>query len=111
MHRRVDNSLGLVAGYRTDRLGPDQMILGNRNGYITSISFVDERCSPCLEKKCGYVSMREAGFTLCTRGPWPPTNGWFALLSGIAACPLLAWSLKKYAGISVSGWLQFAASS
>lgn len=45
---------------------------------------------------------------LTTRGPWPPTNGWFALLSGVAACPLVAWSLKKYAGISVSGWLQFS---
>ena len=45
---------------------------------------------------------------LSTRGPWPPTNGWFALLSGLAGCPLVAWSLKKYAGISVTGWLQFA---
>jgi hypothetical protein len=45
---------------------------------------------------------------LFTRGPWPPTNGWFALISGLAACPLVAWSLKKYAGIRVSGWLQFA---
>ncbi|MBI3677847.1 MAG: hypothetical protein HY243_14660 [Proteobacteria bacterium] len=46
---------------------------------------------------------------LMTKGPWPPTNGWFALASGLAACPLLAWSLKKYAAIKVSGWLQFAA--
>jgi hypothetical protein len=45
---------------------------------------------------------------LVTKGPWPPTNGWFALLSGLAACPLLAGALKKVAGISVSGWLQFA---
>src|SRR5277367_2060769 len=45
---------------------------------------------------------------LVTRGPWPPTNGWFALLSGVAACPLVAWSLKKYARIGVSGWVQFA---
>jgi hypothetical protein len=45
---------------------------------------------------------------MITRGPWPPTNGWFALLSGLAACPLVGWSLKKYAGISVSGWLQLA---
>jgi hypothetical protein len=45
---------------------------------------------------------------LLTAGPWPPTNGWFALVSGLAACPLVAWSLKKYAGIRVSGWLQFA---
>ena len=45
---------------------------------------------------------------LVTRGPWPPTNGWFALFSGLAACPLVAWSLKKYAGVRLSGWLQFA---
>jgi hypothetical protein len=45
---------------------------------------------------------------LYTRGPWPPTNGWFALFSGLAACPLVAWSLKKYTRINVSGWLQFA---
>lgn len=45
---------------------------------------------------------------LYTNGPWPPTNGWFALLSGIAACPLVAWSFKKYAAIRISGWLQFA---
>src|SRR5450755_1898019 len=45
---------------------------------------------------------------LATRGPWPPTNGWFALFSGLAACPLVAWALKKYARTSVSGRLQFA---
>jgi hypothetical protein len=45
---------------------------------------------------------------LFTRGPWPPTNGWFAMLSGLAACPLLGWSLQKYAATRVSGWLQFA---
>jgi hypothetical protein len=30
-----------------------------------------------------------------TQGPLPLTNGWFALFSGIAACPLTAWLLKK----------------
>ena len=45
---------------------------------------------------------------LLTRGPWPLTNGWFALASGISGCPLTAWVLKKYAGITVSGWTQFA---
>ncbi len=44
---------------------------------------------------------------LFTRGPWPPTNGWFALLSGLAACPLLGPALKRYARIGNSGWLQF----
>jgi len=44
---------------------------------------------------------------LISRGPWPPTNGWFALLSGLAACALLGWSLKKYARVRVSGWIQF----
>jgi hypothetical protein len=45
---------------------------------------------------------------LVTRGPWPPTNGWFALLSGIAACPLIGWSVKEYANRTVSPWLQLA---
>jgi|ERR1035438_8360373 hypothetical protein len=43
-----------------------------------------------------------------TKGPWPLTNGWFALLSGLAACPLTAWLLKKYAGITLSGRVRIA---
>jgi hypothetical protein len=46
---------------------------------------------------------------LWTKGPWPLTNGWFALLSGISACPLTAWVLKKYAGVAVSGKVRLAA--
>jgi len=49
------------------------------------------------------------GWLLVTRGPWPPTNGWFALLSGLAACPLVGSSLRKYAHMNVSPWHQFAA--
>jgi hypothetical protein len=45
---------------------------------------------------------------IITRGPLPLTNGWFALFSGISACPLIAWLLKKYAGITLSGWARFA---
>ena len=45
---------------------------------------------------------------LITEGPWPPTNGWFALFSGISACPLTAWLLKKYAGGWSLGWVRFA---
>src|SRR5438093_11844758 len=41
---------------------------------------------------------------LITRGPLPLTNGWFALFSGISACPLTAWLLKKYAGITIPGF-------
>jgi hypothetical protein len=37
----------------------------------------------------------------------PAHNGWFALFSGISACPLTAWLLKKYAGITLSGWARF----
>jgi hypothetical protein len=44
---------------------------------------------------------------LITRGPLPLTNGWFALFSGISACPLTAWLLKKYAGITLSGLARF----
>jgi len=36
---------------------------------------------------------------LITRGIWPPTNGWFAMLSGLAACPLFARPLEKRLGI------------
>ena len=35
-----------------------------------------------------------------TKGPWPLTNGWFALCSGLAACPVTAWMFNKYAGIT-----------
>ncbi|HEY1769383.1 MAG TPA: hypothetical protein VGG02_03910 [Chthoniobacterales bacterium] len=45
---------------------------------------------------------------IITLGPLPLTNGWFALFSAIAACPLTAWLLKKYRGIAVSGWTRFA---
>jgi hypothetical protein len=45
---------------------------------------------------------------IITRGPLPLTNGWFALFSGISACPLTAWLLKKYGGIALSGWARFA---
>ena len=45
---------------------------------------------------------------IITRGPWPLTNGWFALFSGISACPLTAWFLKKYVGFVLSGRARFA---
>jgi hypothetical protein len=45
---------------------------------------------------------------LYTCGPWPPTNGWFALVSGVAACPLIGWLLKKYASVNLLAWVQFA---
>jgi hypothetical protein len=46
---------------------------------------------------------------LIIRGVWPPTNGWFALFSGLAACPLLGWSLNKFAGIRIAFWVQLVA--
>jgi len=45
---------------------------------------------------------------LITQGPLPVTNGWFALFSGISACPLTAWLVKRMAGITLSGWTRFA---
>jgi hypothetical protein len=44
---------------------------------------------------------------IITLGPWPPTNGWFALFSGLSACPLTACVLKKFAGINFPGWARF----
>jgi hypothetical protein len=48
---------------------------------------------------------------LWTKGPWPLTNGWFALLSGVSACPATGWFLKKYAGVTVSGYVRLAAAA
>jgi hypothetical protein len=44
---------------------------------------------------------------LIHEGPLPITNGWFAMFSGIAACPLTASLLKKYARVTVPGYVQF----
>lgn len=46
---------------------------------------------------------------LIHQGPLPITNGWFAMFSGIAACPLLAFLLKKYSGVAVSAHVQLFA--
>jgi len=56
----------------------------------------------------GHGPSSPAAGLIITRGPWPLTNGWFALFSGISACPLTAWLLKKYVGITLSGWARFA---
>jgi hypothetical protein len=42
------------------------------------------------------------------RGPLPITNGWFAMFSGLAACPLTAVALRKYAHVSVPAYVQLA---
>jgi hypothetical protein len=44
---------------------------------------------------------------IITLGPWPPTNGWFALFSGLAACPMTAWGLRRYCGINFPSWARF----
>jgi hypothetical protein len=44
---------------------------------------------------------------LIHEGPLPITNGWFAMFSGLAACPATAWALRRYTRISVSRNLQF----
>jgi len=44
---------------------------------------------------------------IITQGPLPLTNGWFALFSGISACPLTAWLVKRNAGTTLSGWIRF----
>jgi len=48
---------------------------------------------------------------LIAEGPWPLTNGWFALLSGIAACPLTARLANRVFGITPSGRARFAAAA
>ena len=48
---------------------------------------------------------------LIERGPWPLTNGWFAVCSGVAACPLTAWLANRILGISFSGRARFVAAA
>jgi len=48
---------------------------------------------------------------LVERGPWPLTNGWFALASGLAACPLTAWLARRFLGVTLSGRARFAAAA
>ena len=45
---------------------------------------------------------------LIDEGPWPLTNGWFAMCSGIVACPLTARLLERYANIKVPLSVQLA---
>jgi hypothetical protein len=44
---------------------------------------------------------------LIHQGPLPITNGWFAMFSGIGACPLTASLLRRYFGLPVSRRDQF----
>ena len=48
---------------------------------------------------------------LWAKGPLPLTNGWFAPLSGLSVCPLTAWLLKTYAGITAYGRVRIAAAA
>jgi hypothetical protein len=41
---------------------------------------------------------------LVERGPWPLTNGWFALASGVSACPLTETLIGRLTGFALSGW-------
>jgi hypothetical protein len=47
---------------------------------------------------------------LIEKGPHRLTNGWFALCSGLAACPLTA-SLLARAGVVLSGRARFIAAA
>jgi hypothetical protein len=48
---------------------------------------------------------------IITMGPWPPTNGWFVLFSGLAASPVTAWACKKYLGVTLSGRVRLGATA
>ena len=44
---------------------------------------------------------------LIHEGPLPITNGWFAMFSGMAACPLTGTISRKYAHVTIPGYVQF----
>jgi len=78
-----------------------------------------ERTLPTPFKKVVVVAVQAAGWfwfllaglggliLLIHEGQLPVTNGWFAMFSGIAACPLVGPLLKKYRAVRVSGGVQF----
>ena len=45
---------------------------------------------------------------LVHEGPLPVTNGWFAMFSGVAACPLTARLLERHARVVIASSVQFA---
>jgi len=40
---------------------------------------------------------------LIQKGPWPLSNGWFAMFSGLAACPLLVPLARRFADVELTG--------
>ena len=58
----------------------------------------------------GWALVADVGglLLLVHEGPLPITNGWFAMFSGISACPLTARLLKRYARVLVPVDVQFA---
>lgn len=54
---------------------------------------------------CGGVGL------MVVTGPWPPTHGWFAMFSGLAAWPVTAWASKKYLRVTLSGRVRLGAAA
>ncbi len=67
----------------------------------------------CLAIAWGWTLLAGGGglALLIMRGPLPLTNGWFALFSGVAACPLTGSLLEKHTRLRVSGRVQFVAAA
>jgi len=67
----------------------------------------------CLAIAWGWTLMAGGGglALLIMRGPLPLTNGWFAVFSGVAACPVTVLLLEKYTRLRVSGRTQFVAAA
>jgi hypothetical protein len=76
----------------------------SRTGFGTVLGWIVGRAWTMLAAGGGL-------WLLWTKGPWPLTNGWFALLSGISACPATGWMLKKCAGVTVSGYVRIGAAA
>jgi hypothetical protein len=69
---------------------------------------------PRLAFVAGWIWAIVAGggglWLLVRLGPWPLTNGWFALLSGVSACPATAWLFKRF-NVELSGRAQLIAAA
>lgn len=87
------------------------LIIGCSSAFADKMSAAARKVTIAIARISAWAWFCVAGIgglaLLIHQGPWPITNGWFALFSGIAICPLLAFLLKKYSGLVVSVPVQF----
>jgi hypothetical protein len=100
----IDTARRAASGHKRDILGVESLqtrVVAIMRAIVMAIALTVAWAWGLLAGVGGLV-------LLIHEGPWPMTNGWFAMFSGLAACPLSAWLLKRYANIKVPLGAQLA---